>query len=458
MTSPSLVWLRDDLRLGDNPALHAAIERGEPFEVVYVFEEDTPGLRPLGAATRWWLHQSLTALDADLRGRGGRLTLRRGPAATVIPALVDEIGAGAVYWNRRYGKAAREVDAALKTRLHDAGLEAHSFQGSLLFEPWTIQTGSGTPFKVFTPFYRACLEQAEPRHPYPNPQHIDAPQSVPNSDDLGSWALEPTSPDWAAGLRERWEPGEASAHRTLEQFVHDDLADYGNRDFPADDSSSHLSPHLRFGEISPFQVWHRLRGELPADAKKLAAPFLREIVWREFNYTVLFANPDLATDNYRPEFDEFPWSDPDDATLEAWRKGRTGVPLVDAGMRELWTTGVMHNRVRMVVGSFLIKNLLVDWRVGEQWFWDTLVDADEASNPGNWQWVAGSGADAAPYFRVFNPLLQADKFDRHREYITQWVPEIDSDAYPEPMVDLKQSRQEALSAYDTMRTRAGLRS
>ena len=290
---------------------------------------------------------------------------------------------------------------------------------------------------------------------------LDAPESMDfadaASDDLDDWALLPTKPDWAGGLRDRWEPGEASAHRTLEQFVHGDLADYGDRDFPAHDTTSHLSPHLRFGEISPFQVWHRLRGDLPEAARKQAASFLREVVWREFNHTVLFANPDLATANYRPEFDGFPWAKPQASELEAWQQGRTGIPLVDAGMRELWQTGVMHNRVRMVVASFLIKNLLIDWRLGEQWFWDTLVDADEANNPGNWQWVAGSGADAAPYFRVFNPELQADKFDKHREYIRQWVSEIDTDDYPEPIVDLKESRRRALDHYDTMRRKAGLK-
>jgi deoxyribodipyrimidine photo-lyase len=457
VTAPSLVWLRDDLRIADNPALHAALERGADIVVAFLLDDESPGFRPLGAASRWWLHQSLEALGADLESRGARLTLRRGPAATEIPRLVDDIGAGAVYWNRRYGKAARETDAALKSELRDRGLDAQSFQGSLLFEPWTVQTGSGTPFKVFTPFYRACLERPEPRHPYPAPREIPSPASVPASDALDSWGLLPTGPDWAGGFRERWVPGERSAHQTLEQFIHEDLADYPERDFPARDTTSHLSPHLRFGEISPFQVWHRLRGSVPDKARDQVGGFLRQIVWREFNHTILFAHPDLATANYRPEFDEFPWSEPDPAALEAWRRGRTGIPLVDAGMRELWATGVMHNRVRMVVGSFLVKNLLIDWRIGEEWFWDCLVDADEANNPGNWQWVAGSGADAAPYFRVFNPMLQADKFDEHRDYIRHWVPEIDSADYSAPIVDLKETRREALAAYETMRRKAGLK-
>jgi deoxyribodipyrimidine photo-lyase len=459
VSSPSVVWLRDDLRLGDNPALHAALERDEPVIVLYILEDDSDGLRPLGAASRWWLHHSLAALDADLRERGATLTLRSGSATRILPELVDETGAGAVFWNRRYGRAARDLDTQVKAGLHDDGVDAHSFQGSLLFEPWTIQTGSGTPFKVFTPFYRACLEQPEPRHPYPKPASIEGPATHPASDDLADWALLPTSPDWSAGLGERWEPGEEAAHRRLAEFIRSDLGDYDKRDFPADDTSSHLSPYLRWGEISPFQIWHRMRGDLPAAAKKQAAGFLREVVWREFNYTVLFANPDLAGANYRPEFDGFPWADPDDHVhdLEAWQQGRTGIPMVDAGMRELWRTGVMHNRVRMIVASFLIKNLLIDWRIGEQWFWDTLVDADEANNPANWQWVAGSGADAAPYFRVFNPILQGEKFDRHGEYVRQWVPEYGTDDYPDAIVDLKESRGRALAAYDEMRTKAGLK-
>jgi deoxyribodipyrimidine photo-lyase len=456
VTSPSIVWLRDDLRIGDNPALHHALGRGEPIVVVYVLDDETRGLRPLGGASRWWLHQSLTALAHDLEERGGRLTLRRGAAAAEILRLVDDLGAGAVFWNRRYGLAAREADAELKATLRDRGLEAASFQGSLMFEPWTIRSSAGSPFKVFTPFYRACLESPEPRHPYPAPREIDSPERAASSDDLAAWGLEPSRPDWAEGLRERWQPGEAAAHLALERFITGDLADYADRDFPARDTTSHLSPHLRFGEISPFQVWHRLRGNVPAAARDQVGGFLRQLIWREFNTTILYANPDLATANHRPEFDEFPWSTPDSAEVDAWRKGRTGIPLVDAGMRELWQTGVMHNRVRMVVASFLIKNLLVDWRVGEQWFWDTLVDADEANNPGNWQWVAGSGADAAPYFRVFNPELQADKFDGHRDYIRHWVPEVDSADYPEPLVDLKASRRRALDAYDTMKRKAGV--
>ncbi|WP_423919152.1 cryptochrome/photolyase family protein [Frigoribacterium sp. 2-23] len=451
MTGPSIVWLRDDLRLADNPALRSAVDRGEPVIVLYLLDEVSPGFRPLGGASRWWLHHSLLALDTALREKGASLTLRRGDAATEIPRLVDETGAGAVFWNRRYGGGAREVDTGLKASLRDRGLQVESHQANLLFEPWTVQTGQGQPFKVFTPFWRACLDMPEPRHPVAEPREIHGPSQAPASDDLDGWGLLPTTPDWAGGLRDRWEPGEASAHRTLEHFAREVLEDYDKRDEPAQAATSHLSPHFSFGEISPFQVWHRMRRDLSPEAKNQAQGFLREVVWREFNYTILFSNPELATKNYRPEFDRFPWGDVDEAEVEAWRRGRTGIPLVDAGMRELWATGYMHNRVRLVTASFLVKNLLVDWRVGEQWFWDCLVDADEANNPGNWQWTAGSGADAAPYFRVFNPELQADRFDKHRDYIRQWVPEIDDDSYPEPIVDLKASRRHALDAYEAMR-------
>jgi deoxyribodipyrimidine photo-lyase len=449
--SPSIVWLRDDLRVADNPALVAAVERGAPVVVLVVLDDETPGIRPLGGAARWWLHHSLVALDGALRDLGAGLTLRRGPAAEVVPSVVAEVGAGAVYWNRRYGKVPRDTDAALKTALRGDGLTADSFPANLLFEPWTVQTGQGQPFKVFTPFWRACLERPEPRHPLDAPDAVRSPETLPASDDLDSWQLLPTSPDWAAGLRETWTPGEAAALDALEDFATGHLADYGDRDFPAQEATSRMSPRLRFGEVSPFQIWHRMRGDLPPASRERAQSFLREVVWREFNHTILFSSPDLATASYRPEFDAFPWADVPESEIDAWRHGRTGVPLVDAGMRQLWTTGWMHNRVRMVTASFLIKNLLVDWRVGEQWFWDTLVDADEANNPANWQWTAGSGADAAPYFRVFNPVLQGEKFDKERNYVRAWVPEIDTDEYPEPMVDLKESRRRALDAYDQMR-------
>lgn len=447
MTSPSIVWLRDDLRLGDNPALMAAVDRGEPLVVLYLLDEVSEGIRPHGGASRWWLHHSLEALDASLRELGGSLTLRSGAAEDVLPSLVDEVDAGAVFWNRRYS-AAREIDARLKSSLRDRGLVAESFAASLLFEPGSVRNGSGEPYKVFTPFWKAARELPI-REPLPAPDTLNF--ATATSDVIGDWNLLPTKPDWAGGLRERWQPGERGAHEQLETFIEDHLEDYHRRDEPSIEATSHLSPHLRWGELSPAQVWERAHGPMEAPARRNVAKFLSEVGWREFNWQILFHNTDLAQKNYRPEFDNFSWHKPKKRELEAWQQGRTGIPLVDAGMRELWQTGYMHNRVRMVTASLLIKNLLVDWRVGEQWFWDCLVDADEANNPGNWQWVAGSGADAAPYFRVFNPVLQADKFDARQRYITRWVPEVDSDEYPEPIVDLKQSRQEALDAYAAMK-------
>jgi deoxyribodipyrimidine photo-lyase len=444
----SIVWLRDDLRLADNPALRAGVDAGGGVIVLYLLDESSPGIRALGAASRWWLHHSLTALSDELGRRGGRLLLRRGAAETELPRLMAETGAGAVFWNRRYG-AGREVDARLKASLREHGLTAESFAANLLVEPWTVTTEQGAPYRVFTPFWRAAQQQRF-RTVLEAPRELTAPASgvEPDSDRLDDWALLPTRPDWAGGLRDTWMPGEASAQRRLEAFAGHQLADYHRRDEPAVDATSRLSPHLRFGEISPVQIWHRLHhGPLSDAARRNAPKYLSEVGWREFNANILFHFPELATRNVRGEFDAFPWGGPNPTELEAWRHGRTGIPLVDAGMRELWHNGVMHNRVRMVVASFLVKNLLVDWRVGEEWFWDTLVDADEASNPGNWQWVAGSGADAAPYFRVFNPLLQADKFDPEREYVRRWVPEYGTPDYPDPIVDLAESRRQALEAY-----------
>lgn len=452
-STPSLVWLRDDLRLADNPALMAAVDRAAPIVVLYLLDEESSGIRPLGAARRWWLHHSLESLGGSIATLGGTLVLRHGRAENEVPRLVEELGAGAVFWNRRYGGPQRTVDAALKSSLREAGIEVQSFQASLLHEPWTVSTGSGSPFRVFTPFWKACLAEPGPREPLPAPRALDGVADV-SSDSLADWALLPTHPDWAEGLRDRWTPGEEGAHARLEQFASDDLGDYDSaRDAPGEDATSRLSPYLSNGEISPFQIWHRMqRGQLSPAARHNAPKFLSELGWREFNWNILYSQPDLHEKNFRPEFDAFPWHAPDPRELEAWQRGRTGIPLVDAGMRELWQTGYMHNRVRMVVASFLIKNLLIDWRIGEQWFWDCLVDADEANNPGNWQWVAGSGADAAPYFRIFNPLLQAEKFDRHGDYQRRYVPELGTENYPDPIVDLKQSRADALSAYEAVRS------
>ncbi|MEY4396636.1 MAG: hypothetical protein RLZZ40_392 [Actinomycetota bacterium] len=441
--STALVWLRDDLRVADNPALTAALETADRVAILYVLDDESPEVRPLGGASRWWLHHSLRSLGRTISELGGQLILRRGAAREVVPAVVAEVGATSVHWSKRFG-AARAIDAELKSTLPDA----HSHHGSLLHEPWSLTTGAGTPFKVFTPFWKAILAGVEPRQPLPAPTAISGVTAP--SDSLESWDLLPTIP-WDQEFPTVWKPGEHGALERLDRFIENGLALYHRRDEPGIESTSGLSPHLRFGEISPYQVWHAVEAVRRPENSANASRFLSEIGWREFSYHQLFHNTDLHSRNLRPEFDEFPWAPIDDAQLLAWKKGVTGVSLVDAGMRELWRVGTMHNRVRMVAASFLIKNLGIDWRVGEQWFWDTLVDADEASNPASWQWVAGSGYDAAPYFRVFNPELQAAKFDADAEYRLRWVPEFGTPIYPDPIVDLGTSRARALADYATMR-------
>ncbi|WP_018181734.1 cryptochrome/photolyase family protein [Kaistia granuli] len=465
----TLVWLRDDLRLGDNPALSAAVADATSIVIIYVLDEMSEGIRPLGAAAKWWLHHSLAALDRDLSAFGHSLVLRRGPAAEVIPALAEAIGADRVTWNRRYGAGERAADTAIKSELKQKGVRVDSFQANLLCEPWTVQTQSGQPFRVFTPFWKACRTHLPPRLPLPRPEALPAPIDGVASDALASWRLLPSQPDWAGGLREAWTPGEAGATARFEAFRSERLLRYARqRDEPAAEASSRLSPHLRFGEISPFQLWHGLSQPHSTDDADTANldKFLSEIGWREFSWHLLYHQPDLATRNFQPRFDAFPWPAVDQNALTAWRRGRTGFPIIDAGMRELWRTGWMHNRVRMIVASFLVKNLLIDWRVGEAWFWDTLVDADAANNPASWQWVAGSGADAAPYFRIFNPLLQSEKFDPGGAYIRTHVPELarlDAKSihnpakaggvagYPDPIVDLGVTRERALRAFSRLR-------
>jgi deoxyribodipyrimidine photo-lyase len=451
--APTIVWFRDDLRLADNPALHAAVELDAPILCLFVLD-DSEELRPLGGASRWWLHHSLQALGDDIRGLGGTLLLRSGSAATIVPELAHSIGAGAVLWNRRYGAAEREIDAGIKSGLKEAGLDARSFAANLLAEPWEIVTGQGQPYSVFTPFWKASLQRHAanpPRHPLPAPTALTAVTEPPAGDELDSWDLLPTKPDWAGGLREQWTPGEAGADERLAEFLDGGVTGYAeDRDFPAQPSTSGLSPHLRFGEISSPQIWHAARDgrrHLGDDG----ATFLKELGWRDFAYHCLFAFPDLATRNWRQAFDRFPWPDVDQDAFDAWTAGKTGIPLVDAGMRELWATGTMHNRIRMVTASFLTKNLLIRWKLGEDWFWDTLVDADPASNPFNWQWVAGSGFDASPYFRIFNPERQRERFDADDAYIKRWVPEFGTPDYPEPIVDLGETRQAALAAYEQVK-------
>ncbi|MGD9923608.1 MAG: deoxyribodipyrimidine photo-lyase [Pseudorhodoplanes sp.] len=471
----AIVWFRDDLRLGDHPALTAAARAGT-LTCLYLLDQDSAGLRAHGGASRWWLAQSLRALDANLRKLGQRLVLRRGKAADVIPSLAHECGATHVYWNRRYDRAGIAADEAVIAALKARGVTGGTFPGSLLVEPGKLLNKDGGPLRVFTPFWKRVLSLGDPRRPLPAPKRLPPPLDIASSH-LEDWHLEPTMPDWAGGLRATWTPGEAAARQRLADFL-DTIRGYADeRDRPDRPSTSRLSPHLRFGEVSAGEVFHAARfaaekGDAPSrDIEK----YLSELGWREFSYHLLHHFPDLATKNLQPRFDAFPWRS-DDAALKAWQRGQTGYPIVDAGMRELWHTGWMHNRVRMVVASFLIKHLLIDWRLGEQWFWDTLVDADPANNTASWQWVAGSGADAAPYFRIFNPILQGERFDPNGDYVRQWVPEIAAlpdrfihkpwmatplelaeakvtlgKTYPAPMVDHDLARKRALAAFDRIK-------
>lgn len=453
----TLVWLREDLRIADNPALHAAAELGQAVTVLFVFDELSPGVRPLGGASRWWLHHSLEALSTELAQLGVRLVIRSGAAREVLTELLAAHPMTHVFWNRRYGLAEREIDTALKAELRERGITVQSFHANLFNEPWQVETDAGRPYTVFTPYYRKCLTFALPRAPLPTPQHLVASSTPPPSASLTDLALLPTAPDWAQGLRERWQPGSSGARARLHTFVTERMRNYKvGRDFVAQLNTSELSAHLRWGEISVFEIAAVVRAQVAADPELAAGAeaFLREVYWREFSYHLLYHWPHLATQNFNSKFDAFVWREPEDPEtkrlLSAWQRGATGIPLVDAGIRELWHTGVMHNRVRMVAASFLTKNLRIHWREGERWFWDTLVDADPANNAASWQWVAGSGADAAPYFRIFNPELQAAKFDPDRSYVTKWVPEVDHEDY-RAIIDLRHSRDAALAAYEAVK-------
>ena len=423
----TILWLRLDLRLADNPTLHMALKRGGPVVPVFIWSPDEEAPWQPGGASRWWLHQSLAALVARLRAAGSRLVIRRGPTLEALRALVKETDACAVYWNRRYEPAVIARDAKVKEALRGEGLAVESFNAALLHEPWTIQNQSGKPFQVFTPFWRKCLAQPDPAEPLPAPKKLPAPAVWPKSLTLDELELEPRL-KWAEGFRAVSQPGEAGAADSLKKFLEQAFDNYSDqRNRPDVAGTSRLSPHLHFGEISPRQVWHGLvrmaskRG-LPVGAWR-SSQFLAEVGWREFAHHLLFHFPQTPTEPLRADFKKFPWRM--NATwLKAWQRGRTGFPIVDAGMRELWATGWMHNRVRMIVASFLVKDLLISWEEGARWFWDTLVDADLAQNTLGWQWTAGCGADAAPYFRVFNPVSQGEKFDPNGDYVRRWCPEL----------------------------------
>ncbi|HEY0966755.1 MAG TPA: deoxyribodipyrimidine photo-lyase [Opitutaceae bacterium] len=478
---PTIVWFRQDLRLQDNTALAEAVARGGPVIPVYILDDDGEGRWAAGGASRWWLHHSLAALQASLEARGSRLILARGGALAILRSLAASTGAGAVYWNRRYEPAVIARDSTVKTVLTSDGLEAKSFNGSLLFEPHTITNKQGRPFQVFTPYWRHCLTLPVPAPVALRAGPLPSPAKWPAGSTLASFGLLPSIP-WDAGFSPVWTPGEEGARRRLKAFVAETITAYADdRNVPSVTGTSRLSPHLHFGEVGPRQVWAAVQG-LSRESGVFplnngARVYLSEIGWREFSHHLVFHFPSTPERPLRPEFEAFPWaSDPKGLRLRAWQRGRTGYPIVDAGMRELWTTGWMHNRVRMIVASFLVKHLRLNWTHGATWFWDTLVDADLAANTLGWQWSAGCGADAAPYFRIFAPVLQGEKFDPKGEYVRKWVPEIArlpdkflhapwtapanvleyagvdlGRTYPEPIVDHATARAEALAAFKQLR-------
>ncbi len=467
--APVLVWFRDDLRLTDHAALLAAVDTGRPVLPLFILDEQSPGRWAMGGASRWWLHHSLTSLQHDLAQRGSTLILRRGDALAIIKDMAERAAVAEIFTGGSADPWARQLDQSVAAALD---IRLYRMRTTTLFHPDAVRTKGGGPYAVYTPFANACLALGGPKPPEPAPQAITAAPRV-ESDRLQDWDLLPLKPDWAAGLRDTWTPGEAGARQRAEAFLAHGLTGYATgRDQPAGEGTSMLSPHLHFGEISVAQLWHMAQKPAPSKGRDI---FIRELLWREFCANLLWHNPALPDEPLKPEFARMPWRD-DQPALRAWQQGRTGVPIVDAGMRQLWQIGWMHNRIRMITASFLIKHLMIPWQIGEAWFWKTLVDADLSSNAGNWQWVAGCGADAAPYFRIFNPVLQGRKFDAQGDYVRRFVPELAGldarhihapweappealanagvalgQTYPHPVVDLAMGRSRALDAYAQIR-------
>ena len=484
MTETALLWLRRDLRLDDNHALAAAMSKAERVLPLYIHapEEEAPWAP--GAASRWWLHGSLASLNRELRARGSRLAIAQGDSLETLRTVARAIGATQVHWNRLYDPAPRERDTRIKLALREQGLRVESHNAALLREPWEVRTGSGEPYRVYTAFWRKCAPDLLVRKPIAAPQHLCPAPDYPGIQ-LPALKLLPRI-RWDQGLAERWLPGEPAALARTRTFVERDLAGYEvSRDLPSVAGTSALSASLHFGEIGPRRLIGLIAERHGTPESPVAEPYVRELVWREFAHHLLFHYPGTPDEPLDPRFARFPWRTPDGTpgsgdsaakALAAWQGGRTGFPLVDAGMRELWHTGWMHNRVRMIVASFLTKNLLIPWQTGARWFWDTLVDADLAANTLGWQWTAGCGADAAPYFRVFNPVRQGERFDPAGAYVRRWCPELASlpdkfihqpwaapetllrasgvrlgQSYPRPLVDLAKTRLEALAAYETIK-------
>ncbi len=465
---PVIVWFRNDLRIEDNPALFYARETGAPVIAVYILD-DRLAWAP-GAASRWQLHHSLKSLAQDLESTGTKLILRRSDSQKAILALAEETGARGVFFNRRYYGKHIAIDDAVTAELEGAGVKVETFNGLLLREPWELKTGAGGPYRVFTPFWRSLRAMGPARQsPLPRLRRIKGPKRFPKSDRLEDWAFLPEKPDWAKEFADVWRPGENSARKRLNAFLQESIANYADeRDRLDKEHVSRLSPCLALGVIGPLQIWSAVR---KAVSEAQAEKFLSEVAWREFCYNLLYYNADLPEAPLRKEFADYPWRN-DRKELTAWRKGLTGYPVVDAGMRQLWRTGWMHNRARMIAASFLVKDLQIPWQQGKAWFWDTLVDADLANNAANWQWVAGCGADAAPYFRIFNPIAQGEKFDQEGDYVREFVPELADlpakfihapwtapqaalenagvtlgKSYPFPIINHKEARQRALAGY-----------